>query len=271
MTLGNPYVVEAFGYLKSLDGGSNPHVLVGQDGHAYVVKFKANTQSNIRPHLLLSNEWVANRIGTLIGAPLPEAVLLQTSDQFLLEHPAIARYASGAGLQFAYRFYPQARPVQPTTEEMRGIANLRDLPSAVALCAWLRNDDVKWEHILRADSRFYLCDFGHSQNGSPGRMPEDLAQNRVIDMLGPHTPFTEMARLASHVGVGFDFRPILKRAEDVNRATLKLILRSLPDEWGVSEDEKNEWVEYLLARLGTLPAFVERAVVLWRSLGIEVS
>src|SRR5215467_2399704 len=71
--------ISAVQHIRKLRGGSQAHLLRASDGHYYVTKFQNNPQ-HVR---VLANEFFASRIGISLGLPIPEAQLIEVSDQFI--------------------------------------------------------------------------------------------------------------------------------------------------------------------------------------------
>lgn len=74
-------------HIRSLRGGSQPHLMQANDGHIYVVKF----QGNPRGTHVLANELLAARLAEASGLPVPAAVVvelpLDLSEELYFETP----------------------------------------------------------------------------------------------------------------------------------------------------------------------------------------
>ena len=62
-------------------GGAQGHLMFGDDGHFYVVKFQNNPQ-HVR---VLANELLATRIAERVGLPVPVTEVMEVSD-WLIEN-----------------------------------------------------------------------------------------------------------------------------------------------------------------------------------------
>lgn len=60
-------------HIRSLRGGSQPHLMQADDGHLYVVKFQGNPQGT----RVLANEMLAARLAEALGLPVPAAVVTE--------------------------------------------------------------------------------------------------------------------------------------------------------------------------------------------------
>src|SRR4051794_38366945 len=78
--------VVATTWVRKMRGGSQAHMIVADDGHHYVVKFKQNAQHR----RILVNEWVSVQLLDYLGIPNAHAEMIRLNDEFLSAHPEIA-------------------------------------------------------------------------------------------------------------------------------------------------------------------------------------
>ena len=68
-------------HIRRMRGGAQGQLMLGADGHVYVVKFQNNPQ-----HMrVLANEFLASRLATAAGLTAPEVDLVEVSS-WLIEH-----------------------------------------------------------------------------------------------------------------------------------------------------------------------------------------
>src|SRR6516165_4835143 len=110
-------------------GGAQGQLMLGADGHAYVVKFQNNPQ-HIR---VLANEFLTSRLAAAAGLTVPEVDLVEVS-QWLIENTAELQMDLGRtrvpcqpGLQFGSRFVGGLMPGHVVDylpeEQLAGVKN----------------------------------------------------------------------------------------------------------------------------------------------------
>src|SRR5579864_7880656 len=98
--------VRSVEFIRRMRGASQPHLLRGQDGEYYIVKFKNNPQ-HVR---VLTNEMLAARLALLIGLPVPKPAIVEVTPELIGSNPQLAmelgarREPCAAGLQFGSSF-----------------------------------------------------------------------------------------------------------------------------------------------------------------------
>ena len=72
---------QAVEHVRRLRGGAQSHLMRGEDGDYYVVKFQNNPQG-IR---ILANELLAGKLAEALGLPVARPEVIEVSD-WLVEH-----------------------------------------------------------------------------------------------------------------------------------------------------------------------------------------
>ena len=85
-------------HVRPMRGGAQSHMLMANDGHAYVVKFANNPQS-LR---VLANEWLACSIGRTLGLTIPEPVILYVPVELIESTPSLVIQQSGSKLKCSH-------------------------------------------------------------------------------------------------------------------------------------------------------------------------
>jgi len=99
--------VLAVQHIRRMRGGAQGQLMLGADGHVYVVKFQNNPQ-----HMrVLANEFLASRLALAAGLTAPEVELIEVSS-WLVEHTqeleidlGTTRVKCQPGLQFGSRLW----------------------------------------------------------------------------------------------------------------------------------------------------------------------
>ena len=106
--------VLAVQHIRRMRGGAQGQLMLGADGHVYVVKFQNNPQ-----HMrVLANEFLASRLAAAAGLTAPEAELVEVSSWLVENTPELeidlgrTRVKCQPGLQFGSRFVGGLMPGQ---------------------------------------------------------------------------------------------------------------------------------------------------------------
>jgi hypothetical protein len=80
--------------IRRMRGGAQGHLMLGADGHAYVVKFQNNPQ-----HLrVLVNELMATRLAAAVGLSVPACEVIEVTE-WLIKNIWISAHAGSAARQ----------------------------------------------------------------------------------------------------------------------------------------------------------------------------
>ncbi|HEY0760273.1 MAG TPA: HipA family kinase [Acidisarcina sp.] len=234
--------------IRRMRGGAQSHLMLGSDGHLYVVKFQNNPQ-----HLrVLANELLATRLAEAVGLPVPGSdVVLVT--EWLVENTAELNMELGAtslrccaGLQFGSRYVGGLMPghvVDYLPEEMLSeIRNLGDFAGMLALDKWTSNVNGRQAvfHKKFRERRYAatFIDQGYCFNAGKWKFVD--APLRGV-----------YARNVVYRNVtGWEsFEPWLSRIEEFDGGKAWAIAETVPPEWyGGDVAEMEALIEGLLGR-----------------------
>lgn len=229
--------IQVIQHIRKMLGGSQAHLLRASDGHSYVVKFQNNPQG-IR---ILANEYLATKLGTLLGLPMPEVRIISVSEWLIANSPELnvdlgagRSVPCASGLQFASRF--AADPEQDRVFDylpqtiLRRISNRRDFACVLALDKWLGNSDGRQAIFVKTPNRplysAIFIDQGHCFNAGEWSFQNSplrgtFAQNSVYEQItGWH-----------------DFEPTLSGIEQIEFAELRSIANQIPSQWYQEDSE----------------------------------
>lgn len=131
--------------IRKMRGGAQSHLMLGEDGHAWVVKFQNNPQ-----HLrVLPNEMLATRLAAAVGLTVPECDVVEVTP-WLIERTREMEMIFGqrrepcrAGLQFGSRMVGGLMPGQRADylpeEQLAEVRNLEEFAGILALDKWTCN------------------------------------------------------------------------------------------------------------------------------------
>src|SRR5260370_36846709 len=130
-------------------GGAQGQLMLGADGHPYVVKFQNNPQDR----RVLANELLASRLAKAVGLTAPEAELVEVSSWLVDNTPELeidlgrTRVRCQAGLQFGSRFVGGLMPGQVVDylpeEQWAVVKNLYEFAGILALDKWTGNANCR--------------------------------------------------------------------------------------------------------------------------------
>ncbi len=243
--------------IRRMRGGAQGQLMLGADGHVYVVKFQNNPQ-----HMrVLANELMASRLAAAAGLSVPETELVEVSS-WLIDHSPELEIDLGqtqvrcqAGLQFGSRFAGGTMPGQMMDflgeEQMAELKNMGEFAGILALDKWTGNANGRQAVFVRKQrERRYkavFIDFGYCFHAGEWRF-EDAPLRGVYyrnDVYG-------------EVRGWESFEPWLTRLETMPAETIWETANAVPPEWyGGDLAEMEALVEKLLKRQSRIRELVE--------------
>ena len=137
--------VLAIQQIRKMRGGAQSHLMLGDDGHAWIVKFQNNPQ-----HLrVLPNELLGTRLGALMGLTMPQCDVVEVT-AWLIEQTAELEMDYGhrrercqSGLHFGSQLVGGLMPGHVADylpeEQLMEVRNLREFAGALVLDKWTCN------------------------------------------------------------------------------------------------------------------------------------
>jgi hypothetical protein len=142
-------VIHAVQHIRRLRGGTQSHLIRASDKNFYTAKFQNNPQ-HIR---VLANEFLAGRIGRLLGLPMPKTKVIDVSEWLILNTPCLwieseglstpcakglqlaSRYAADLWTDYVFDYLPESA--------FSRVVNIADFARVLALDKWLGNCDSR--------------------------------------------------------------------------------------------------------------------------------
>jgi hypothetical protein len=238
-------------------GGAQGQLMLGADGHVYVVKFQNNPQ-----HMrVLANEFLASRLALAAGLTAPEVELVEVTG-WLVEHTeeleidlGTTRVKCQPGLQFGSRFVGGLMPglvVDYLPEEhLAEVRNLAEFAGILALDKWTGNSNGRQAVFARRqrEKRYkaVFIDYGYCFTAGDWKF-EDIPLRGVYYRNDVYRDITGWK----------SFEPWLTRLETMAAETVWSAASEVPPEWyGGDLSEMEALVEKLLARRGKIRALIE--------------
>ncbi len=229
-------------------GGAQSHLMLGADGHAYVVKFQNNPQ-NLR---VLANEMLATKLAEALGLTVPVCDVVEVSEWLIAATADLTlERVNGperckAGLQFGSRFVGGLMPGQTADylaePQLGDVKNLDEFAGMLVLDKWTCNANGRQAvfHKRPRERRYkaVFIDQGYCFHAGDWELSDAPLRGVYARNL-----------VYAHVTGWESFEPWLSRMEKLDPQAVWSIAEGIPPEWyGGSVSEMEALVEKLLAR-----------------------
>jgi hypothetical protein len=244
--------------IRRMRGGAQSQLMLGADGHLWVVKFQNNPQHR----RVLANELIVTRLAEAIGLTVPKSDVVEVSDWLIRNSPGMVlefgkgvRELCAAGLQFGSQFVGGLMPGQvvdylpePQMEEVR---NLAEFGGILALDKWTGNCNGRQAVFERRPRerkyRAVFIDQGYCFNAGEWSFPDS-----------PLRGVFPRNQVYSRVTGWSSFEPWLSRIERFETDRLWAIAEEVPPEWyGGDLGTIERLMEQLFARRGRVRELIE--------------
>jgi hypothetical protein len=226
-------------------GGSQPQVLEDQIGDAWMTKAQNNPQG-LR---VLVNEFVASAIGRRLLAAVQPAAVLEVPPELASEvkHDGGAPWLSGPS--FASRLIDS--PASYVPDMLDAALDLVGLAKVAVLDEWLGFNDGRQARATRVESRYDIraVDFGHAI-GSPNWTTADLDGRAIPTLI--RDPNGWLGRVT-----GDDLEQMAADVQSVTDEDIDEVVRSIPVEWAVTDEERKSLSKYLMERRSVMVVLLE--------------
>lgn len=240
--------VLAVQHIRRMRGGAQGHLMLGADGHAYVVKFQNNPQ-----HLrVLVNELIATKLAAAIGLSAPSCDVVEVTD-WLIDNTAeldldfgSRRERCKAGHCFGSRLVGGLMPGQLMDylpeEQLVEVRNLEEFAGVLALDKWTCNTNGRQAVFSRKQrERKYTAtfiDYGFCFNAGDWIYRDSPLRG----VYGRNAVYRDVTGWKS-------FEPWLGRIEELTADAVWGIAETVPPEWYEGDVSAMEsLVEQLLQR-----------------------
>src|SRR5689334_19927714 len=240
--------VEAVQHVRRMRGGAQAHLMRGDDGHFYVVKFQNNPQ-----HLrVLANELLATRLAESIGLPVPVTEVVEVREWLMENTPELHMDISGLysrckpGLQFGARYVcdPGEGQVYDYLPESMfpKVKNLAAFAGMLVADKWLGNANgrqaVFWKKITGRKYTATFIDQGYCFNAGEWNFPDSALRG----VYARNFVYQQVTAWES-------FEPWLARVENFAPAAIQEIAGTVPPEWAGNDwGELEKLVENIIER-----------------------
>lgn len=261
--------VSARALIRKMRGGSQAHLLEGNDGAFYVVKFTNNPQHR----RILVNEWLACAFLRYLQVHVPETAIIELKPEFIADNPNLyfsvgsRREPVAAGLHFGSRMavHPDRVAVFDFLPDklLHKIENRVDFLGALVFDKWAGNADSRQAVFFRARAKSWtplkgeaparvgffaqMIDHGFAFNGPHWQFQDSPIQGLYFRT----TVYEEVRSLES-------FQPWLGMVENFPVEVIDSAWKEIPREW-LDGDEAalEELLEALLTRRRRVAGLIE--------------
>ena len=246
--------------IRKMRGGAQAHLLEGENGAFYVVKFTNNPQHR----RILVNEWLAYALLRHLQIHVPETALIELSPEFLGDAPDLyltigpKRESVPAGIHFGSRLavHPERVAIFDfLPDKLLGkVENRADFLGTLLFDKWAGNTDSRQAIFFRAKAKTW----------TPVRDPTPARIGFFAQMIdhgfcfnGPHWEFADSPlqgiyfRTAIYETVHSldSFQPWLEMIENFPAEVIDAALKEIPAQWiGEDADELERLLEKLMKR-----------------------
>jgi hypothetical protein len=246
--------------IRKMRGGAQAHLIEGEDGHFYVVKFVNNPQHR----RILINEWLACAFLRYLQIHVPDTAVIELRQDFIDQNPDLyitlgnRRESIPAGLHFGSRM--AVHPDRVATFDflpdklLNKVENKADFLGILAFDKWVGNADSRQAVFFRAKGRGWtplkgdipgrigffaqMIDHGFAFNGAMWQ----FSDNPLHGVYFRTAVYDEVRSTDS-------FQPWLSMIENFPLEVMDAAWKEIPGNWLDSdEDALLDLLELLVAR-----------------------
>lgn len=242
--------------IRRMRGGAQSHLMLGDDGVPYVVKFQNNPQ-DLR---VLVNEWVATHLARIIGLPSPPCEVVEVTS-WLIENSGELNISIGnsverclPGLHFGSQFVGGLMPGSSVDylpeQQLAEVRNMRDFAGMLTFDKWTCNSNGRQAvfHRKQRERKYTATFIDHGFCFGAGEWTFHDAPLRGV-----------FARNLVYEGIkGWEsFEPWMTRIREVAVDRIWQIAEQIPPEWYRADVEALEQlVERVYARRERVPEWI---------------
>ncbi len=262
-----PMPVRARKLIRKMRGGAQAHLIEGEDGAFYVVKFTNNPQHR----RILVNEWLACAFLRYLQIHVPDTAVVELTQEFVDDNPdlylslGMRREPIPAGLHFGSRMavHPDRVAIYDFLPDklLTKVENRADFLGILVFDKWIGNADSRQAVFFRARAKTWtplkgeaparvgffaqMIDHGFAFNGSSWQFSDSPIQGLYFRT----SVYDEVRSVDS-------FQPWLAMVENFPAEVVDSAWREIPSVWLQGDEEPLEQLlETLLRRrnrVGTL-------------------
>jgi hypothetical protein len=231
---------------------NNAHLITFDNGEDYVVKLYKATEDKA-----LINEWFAYCIARFMGLPVPYSYLVEMPESFIESMPN-SKDLQYTSMQFASKYINDS--VNAHEANIESIINHSDLAKIIVFDYWLCNTDRTRKNVLlqeKTPGSFYLWVIDHAEIlnsfswtlNDLEHLPQKIIKSATHEMMAKF--ITDEKEMKKQINI----------IQSIPTQLLEEILSFIPNDWKLSDDEKNELIKTLnFRRYKILPMLIGKFI-----------
>ena len=239
--------LQAITYSKAWRTKAEPVLLECEDGNRYVVK---GTQAGRQ----IINDRIVAHLGMALGAPVGIPKLIEVSAQLIELDRRLGSFSSG--LAHGTLWISDCLD----TDELLGtgeVENRSRYALLSALFGWVINHDPQYLCREQPPRLVHSVDHGHCFAGGPNWTIESLQKSMESDS-EIDLEFLLFSGFEMCCFKPIDFQKMQQNLNQVTELNIFSSVASVPDEWGITMEERLVLVEYLFIRQQRLDLVLDR-------------
>ncbi|MDD9269973.1 HipA family kinase [Paenibacillus sp. GCM10023248] len=248
--------IKPVSYVKPMSGGrSSPHLILFDDGHKYVVKFKNNPQGN----WVVTYEYIVNTLAKRLQLPIPDYKIVKVRSRFINENKELASIGFKSGNQFASRYIEDSVTFLnlPGSLAREQLVNADQIAGLIVFDHWIGNSDRNPKNLLflptESDSQRYefkMIDHANCFNistSNPERkfLPLKVRKKEIYRWC--NTLLKDTQQLKSYVD----------RILEIKNKEIYELIQSMSSDWLVDEQAKDRLFRHIKYAKKALPATID--------------
>lgn len=240
---------------KVKNGVTKPYYITCDDGYQYVVKFKENPEGK----RVLINEYICAKIAEILDLPLAIPSIIEVDDSFVNDYgKEISEHVEckiSIGLHFGTRKIKKVFQIF-NSQMLESALNIECIPEILLFDQLVCNKDRdnNGGNLLfdATNMKIIMIDHTHVFDVGPSWTANDLEQRigepfQIFDANG-----YVYRKLIPFVKGNNPFNKFMSKLTRLNPTVLWHIINSVPEEWQITDHEKNVLKEYLFDRLNRI-------------------
>lgn len=236
--------IQAVQYVRPMSGGwSEPLLFKCDDGQNYVVKLMNNPDG---PGTL-ANEWIASRLGPLLGLPMAQTRIVRITRDLLETYPMLKSMGIPAGLHIG-SLYESRGLVLDDRVDLSACLNVSQGAGMIVFDHWINNGDrhEKNENVLYLphSKKFIMIDHGDAFFGPQWQMDEWFEDpGHMESFWGP-----VYRKFVPYIDGSDPFGSCIAQVRSLKEEHIQAAVYGLPRQWGVSRKDLEQLVDFLMYR-----------------------
>lgn len=234
------------------NGVTKPYIITCDDSEQYVVKFKENPEGK----RVLANEYVCAKIAEVLDLPLATPSFVQVNETFIqdygLQVSAHTETNVTSGFHFGTKKIKKAYQITGT-DMLRYAKNVDCIPGIILFDQLVCNCDRECNggNLLFDQTKMEIVVLDHTHAFDIGPLWNEHNLNyKIGEAFRPIQPDGYVYRkLVPFVNGHNPFNSILEKMKGLSNTHLWDIIYNIPEEWDVTQDQKEKLHEYLVDRL----------------------